>query len=435
MNRFRWRGVRWRGARWQGIVVLTSVVALTAAACGGRNNESSNKPTKKGAPAVTTGFDGKTISLGVITPLTGIAAIIGKPLTNGGEVFFKALNAKGGVAGKYPVKLEVRDSQYNSNTAQQNYSELRDKVVMIEQILGTDVTNSVLSQMRPDDMVASPATLDAEWVRDPNLLPIAAPYQIEAINGLSYWVENGGGKGKTLCALASDDLYGKAGLDGVAFAQKELDFKMGKVVRFDPATSDFTSQLQQLSSGCDAVFLASLPNATLPMMGTASTMNLDVRWIALAPTWVGLLGAGATGPYMKDHYWLTAQGPEWGDTSVAGMKMMIDDQKKYAPDQEPDLYFAFGYAQAFTVNKLLEKAVELGDLSHKGIMDALDELGKVETMGTAGTYTYGPPADRKPPEETTIFSVDPASKGTGFLKSVKTNFVSDAATKFQFPKG
>lgn len=423
-----------RRFRWRAVVALAAAVALTAVACGGRDDEGSKEPTKKGAPATTAGFDGKTITLGVITPQTGIASIIGIPLTKGGEVFFKGLNAKGGIAGKYPVKLEIRDSQYNANTAQQNYSDLRNKVVMIEQILGTDVTNAVLKQMQADNMVASPATLDAEWVRDPNLLPVAAPYQIEAINGLSYWVTEGGGEGKTLCALASDDLYGEAGLDGVEFAQKDLDFKMGKVVRFAPDTSNFSSQVQQLSSGCDAVFLAALPNATLSLMGTAATSKLDVRWIGLAPTWVGLLASGATGSYLKDHFWLAAQGPEWGDVSVPGMKMMIEDQKKYAPDQKPDLYFAFGYAQAFTVAKLLEKAVERGDLSHKGIMDALNELGTVDTMGAAGSYTYGPPEDRKPPEETTIFSVDPAAADVGFLKAVKTNYISDAAKKFEFPK-
>ena len=59
------------------------------------------------APAATTGFDGTTITLGVITPQTGVAALIGKPLTNGNDVFFKRLNDEGGIAGKYKVKLEI----------------------------------------------------------------------------------------------------------------------------------------------------------------------------------------------------------------------------------------------------------------------------------------------------------------------------------------
>ena len=157
-----------------------------------------------------------------------------------------------------------------------------------------------------------------------------------------------------------------------------------------------------------------------------------MRWIGQAPTWVSLLASGATGDYMAQHFWLAAQGPQWGDTSSPGMKQMLDDIARYKPDQKPDLYFAFGYAQAFTVTKLLEKAVELGDLSHAGIKKALNGLGTVDTLGLAGTYTYGPPAQRVPPEQTTIFAVDPSAPGA--LKALKVNYESTAVKSYKFPK-
>lgn len=419
------------GRGWRGVVALACALVLVAAACRGGSSGSSSKG-KKGAPGTTTGFDGKTITLGVISPQTGIASIIGLPLTNGGRVYFQALNAKGGVAGKYKVRLEVRDSQYNSNIAQQNYADLRDRVVMLEQLLGTDITNAVLTQMRPDKMVASPASLDAEWVRNPNLLPVAGPYQMQAINSISYWVNGGGGKGKRLCMIRSDDLYGKAGQNGVEFAAKHLDFKLGTIATFAPDQTDLTAQLQQVSSGCDAVFLVSLPTATLPLMGKAAAQNVDVRWIGLTPTYVYLLAQGATASYLSKHYWIAGQGPEWGDTSFPGMRQLLADTRRYAPDQKPDIYYAFGYVQAFTVTKLLEKAVALGDLSRDGIMKALDQLGTVDTMGLAGTYVYGPPAKRQPPKESTLFSLDPAAPGG--LRALKSNFISDTAKQFQFPK-
>lgn len=416
-------------------LTIVLVVAMVAVACGGGGRGSSDKSNggKSGAPGSTTGFDGTTITVGAISPQTGIASIIGIPLTAGNQVYFDALNAKGGIAGKYKVKLEVRDSAYNSNTAQQNYSDLRDNVAMLAQVLGTDITNALLTPMRQDDMVGAPATLDAEWVRDPNLLPVAGPYQIEAINGLAYWVNEGGGKGKTLCVIRSDDLYGQAGLDGVKYAATKLDFKLGTVAEFPASSTDLTAQLQQVRSGCDAVWLVALPTATIPTMGAAATQALDVRWIGQAPTWVSLLASGATGEYMAKHFWLAAQGPQWGDTSSAGMKQMLDDIAKYKPDQQPDLYFAFGYAQALTVSKLLEKAVELGDLSHAGVKKALDKLGTVDTLGLAGTYKYGPPDQRVPPEQTTIFGVDPSVPGA--LKSLKANFESDTVKSYTFPKG
>jgi len=416
------------------LMVVLAVVAVVAAGCGGggRGDESGSNGGKRGAPGTTTGFDGKTITVGAISPQTGIASIIGIPLTAGNQVYFDALNAKGGIAGKYKVKLEVRDSAYNSNTAQQNYSDLRGNVAMLAQVLGTDITNALLTPMRQDDMVAAPATLDAQWVRDPNLLPVAAPYQIEAINGLDYWVKEGGGKGKTVCVIRSDDLYGQAGLDGVKYAASKLDFKLGKVAEFPAASTDLTAQLQEVRSGCDAVWLVALPTATIPTMGAAAGQSFDVRWIGQAPTWVSLLASGATGDYVAQHYWLAAQGPQWGDLSSPGMKQMLADVAKYKPGQKPDLYFAFGYAQALTVTKLLEKAVALGDLSHAGIKKALNELGTVDTLGLAGTYKYGPPDQRVPPEQTTIFAVD--STVPGALKALKVNYESTTVKSYSFPK-
>jgi ABC-type branched-subunit amino acid transport system substrate-binding protein len=421
--------------RARNLLVVLAVLAMVAAGCGGggRGESSGSGGGKKGAPGNTVGFDGKTITVGAISPQTGIASIIGIPLTAGNQVYFDALNAKGGVAGKYKVKLEVRDSAYNSNTAQQNYSDLRDNVAMLAQVLGTDITNALLTPMRQDDMVAAPATLDAEWVRDPNLLPVAAPYQIEAINGLDYWVNEGGGKGKTLCVIRSDDLYGQAGLDGVKYAASKLDFKLGKVAEFPASSSDLTAQLQEVRTGCDAVWLVALPTATIPTMGAAAGQGLDVRWIGQAPTWVSLLASGATGDYVTKHFWLAAQGPQWGDTTSPGMKQMLADVAKYKPDQKPDLYFAFGYAQALTVAKLLDQAVELGDLSHAGIKKALTKLGTVDTLGLAGTYKYGPPEERVPPEQTTIFAVD--SSVPGALKALKVNYESKTVKSFTFPKG
>jgi hypothetical protein len=62
--------------------------------------------------------------------------------------------------------------------------------------------------------------------------------------------------------------------------------------------------------------------------------------------------------------------------------------------QEPDSYYLFGYVQSQAVTALLEKAVELGDLSKDGIMKANEQLGTVEFGGLLGDYKYGPAAER-----------------------------------------
>ena len=102
------------------LVAVLAAVGLTAAACGGKKSGSSSggSSTSGGGkePAAAPGFDpaAKTIHLGVITPLTGPVAAIGKPLTAGTETWFKYVNEeKGGIAGKYKVVLDEEDSQYN----------------------------------------------------------------------------------------------------------------------------------------------------------------------------------------------------------------------------------------------------------------------------------------------------------------------------------
>src|SRR6476660_6402722 len=99
------------------LVALLAMLGLVAAACGGdKKNSASKTDTSSEAKQLANapGFDlaKKEIRLGVITPLTGPVALIGKPLTAGGEVWFQHVNDAGGIAGKYKVVLDEKDSQY-----------------------------------------------------------------------------------------------------------------------------------------------------------------------------------------------------------------------------------------------------------------------------------------------------------------------------------
>src|SRR5204862_7346273 len=129
----------------------------------------------------------KEIHLGVVTPLTGPAASIGKPLTAGGEVWFQHVNQDlGGIGGKYKVILDEKDSQYVTAQAVQAYQPVKGGVVLVEQLLGTAIVKAVLPLLKQDNMVAAPASLDADWVREPNLIAVGGPYQVQAINAFDY---------------------------------------------------------------------------------------------------------------------------------------------------------------------------------------------------------------------------------------------------------
>jgi ABC-type branched-subunit amino acid transport system substrate-binding protein len=395
----------------------TSVSPVAAA--GGKN------------PPSVPGFDGKTIHLGVITPLSGLASVIGKPLTNGNEVYWAAVNAKGGVAGKYQVKLDEQDSQYMVANALQGYDQVKSSVVGFQQVLGTQIVQAVLQRLKADQLSAGPATLDSLWVKEPNLFPIGAPYQVEAVNGFDYYLKHGG-QGKKICAIAQDDAYGSAGLQGLNFAASHLKFKVAVTTRFATG-SDVSAQVGQLADAkCDAVFVASIPTDTVPIVTKMIGRNFTPQVLGLAPTWLaGMESSPDQGAFLAQHFWLLSEGPEWGDTSVPGMSKLLADQQQYSPSQKPDQYFAFGYAEAWAEDQILEQAVKNGDLSKAGLQKASKEVGKLTFGNLVGDYTYGTSAgSRNPPRDTTIFKVV-AGKPVG-LDILQAPFVSPTAQQLKF---
>src|SRR6516225_7171403 len=91
-------------------VGVVAMLCLFVAACG--SGGSSGGIT--GGPGVD--LNSKTISLGVLTPLSGpVAAPIGIPLTKGEETYFDSVNASGGIGG-FKIKLVERDSKYDPAT-------------------------------------------------------------------------------------------------------------------------------------------------------------------------------------------------------------------------------------------------------------------------------------------------------------------------------
>ena len=384
------------------------------------------------APEPVPGFDGSTIGVGVISDLSGPAAVIGGPLTAGGQVYYDYINSQGGIAGQYMIETVEADHTYNPTTAVQVYNDMKDDVVVVGQLLGTPITNAVLESLKADNVVAAPASLDAFWVPEQNLLPIGAPYQIQAINGLDWWINEGGGSvDQVYCTFVQDDPYGEAGQAGVEFAAERLGITIADTATYVSGDPDYSAQIQQLAgSGCEVVFLTALPSTTGTALGAAAGADFTPQWIAQSPAWINALAESPLAPYLEAYFVVVGEGATWGDESVTGMAGMVANLEQFAPDQEPDYYFAFGYLQAVAVVKLLEEAVANGDLSRDGIIAALNGLGETSFDGLSGDYFYGEPADRVPPRENTIFRVN--TEVPNGVEAIVTGYESEFAAEFEF---
>ena len=101
---------------------------------------------------------------------------------------------------------------------------------------------------------------------------------------------------------------------------------------------------------------------------------------------------------MQQNLWVvTDQGCGWADVGAGceGSKLMQDNMAKYAKDQAPDYYFSFGYVQAMGIHAILEKAVEMRDLSREGIANAFANLKSVDTGELRKALSYGATCQEK----------------------------------------
>jgi ABC-type branched-subunit amino acid transport system substrate-binding protein len=403
---------------------------MVAVACergGGGGGES--------AVARNPGIRNDTIFLGALVPQSDAVALVGKPILAGVEAYLAQVNAdRGGVAGRYKLHLLAEDVTYaNPSTSVQKYNKIRDQVAAIVPILGTDHVNVTLPLLAEDTLLAVPSTMDAEWVREPNLISVLAPYQIAVINGIDYWMTSGGGKGKVLCSLVMSTGYGEAAEEGAQFAARANGTTVAVSAKFRPGDQDYVAQITQLKNArCEGVVLTSLPTETARILGTAAQLQFTPRWIATGPSWHAVLGESPIANYAKQTMWVSFDGGEWGDTTQAGMRDVLRAVANHAPAQKPDLYFTAGYIFAHSAVAVLEEAARQGDLSRTGIAKALTTLGVVSHGGLTGDYRYGPIETREPPRVTSILAIDPSKPG-GFTL-VKRDHASESARSFSLEK-
>ncbi|MFN0177864.1 MAG: ABC transporter substrate-binding protein [Gemmatimonadales bacterium] len=408
--------------RFADIWTVATIGMTLVAGCGGGTAGS-------GYPGVV----GDTIAIGALLPLSDAVAVIGKPTAAGMQAYASQINAAGGIAGKYRLKVIEEDITYaNPSTGAQKYQKIKSDVALFGSVLGTDQVNGLLPLLEEDSLIVIPTTFDVEWVRERFLLPWGTPYQAWAINGVAYYREQPGNASRRICSLVLATGYGEAGAQGLDFAATALGFEIAARATFRQDDQDFVAPITQLkNAGCEAVFLASLPGVTGKVLGAAAQLGFTPQWIAQGASWHQSLINSPLIDYYEKHLWIVLLGREWGDTTVVGMRAMTDAVAKYGPPaQVADVYLALGYLLGRTAHALIEEAIRLGDLSRAGILRATESV-VVRYDGLWPEYRYGPTGSREPPRTVSIFRVDRTKPFGASLIAV--DYESPAARAFPIP--
>jgi len=288
-------------------------------------------------------------------------------------------------------------------------------------------------------MLVSAASLDSILARQQYMILIGTPYRLQVENGLEYATKVATQLGVTnpkIGIISQDDAYGQDGLAGYNEALGCYP-TLSNVAQatYELTDTTYTAQVTKMKqAGAQFVVLTAIPTVAAGIIGTAAQAGYFPQWILNSPAWAnGLLAVSPqfTG-LLEKSVWVVAQGATWGDRSQPGMAEMLDNIAKYAPDQKPDGYFQFGYAEAKVTYAILKKAIANGDLTRDGLLKAFNSLGSVDLGGLFGANAqYGSsPNQRVPTRDNSVYGIDTTIPNN--FKNLSGDFVGTCAAKSNF---
>jgi len=364
--------------------------------CGGNPDRENAAGNPGGGPGVSD----TDIRLGVLTDESGPRKGIGVLRLRAARVFFQALNDDGGIKGRR-VHLVFGDHQSSREVAVEKYLDMRDSVLMYEQMFPVAFFKDELAR---DEILASPVARYSSLAGDRHLVMTGTSYRVEMSNAVDWLAGTlNNPNGTRIGAVTQPDDYGADALAGIEDGARTHGFDLVAKLTFQPADHDYSSQVTALKeAGVEHIFMATTPRATAEIVeGCAdigftpgfigNTFSFDPQIIIDNPKLKSLFENG----------WKTSGAfAHWGE-DVPGMKTMLDAVRRYAPDQKPDAFFVQGWIQAGIVAEILERAAAADDLTRPGMARALDTMADVETGGLSGRLSYGRDVPGQPPSRQT----------------------------------
>ena len=411
------------------IVATGAAAAMLFAASGcGSKGESSSSSGSSGGGSIKTGpgVADKTITLGILTDLSGVFAPLAKPLTQANQLFWKDQNAKGGVCNRQ-VKLIVKDHGYDPQKAVVQYRDLAPKIAGLQQLLGSPITAALLPTLKTDRMISLLSAWPSSLLGNDFVIEIGAPYDIEMINLLDYLKSQGKIKsGDKIGHVYFEGEYGENGLKGTKYYAS----KNGMTVveqKIQPTDEDMSGQVAALKrAGVKAIAVTTGPKQLASIAGIAASQGLNVPIVGNNPTFDPALMASPAAKALRANTILAQSGAPF-TLNQPQVKQVADAFLKAHGKKNAKASVQFGYVQAKVMYEILNKACQNKDLTREGIIKAARQLSGVNTGGlVAGTLDYtkvGQPSTRS------VYLVKPADV-TGGLTVIKGPVESGTAKSY-----
>ena len=411
-------------------VVAAVTVAFALAACGSKGDDSSSGGGGGGEVKTGPGVTANQIRIGEMTDLTGVFGVLGKAITQGQKVFWDNANAEGGVCGR-KIQLVVRDHGYDPQNAVSQYRDISPNIAAIGQMVGSPIAAALGPQMQRDNMLSVLAAWPPTLLKAENIAILGASYDIEAINGIDWMMENKGlKKGGKIGALYFEGDYGEGGFAGVKAAAKMNDLEVveQKIKATDEDMSAAVSKFRR--EQVDAIWLTVAPGQTASLAGVAAAQGLNVPIGGNGPVFSVTLLKTPAKKALEKNLTVFASGAPFGLEEGTVQEAASAFSEKH-PKEQKQAAAIFGYSEATVTKAVLEKACEDKDLSREGIVKAFRSIEDLDTGGLVAGKLDFTEVGQASGRAVYVGQVD--SSVDGGIKADPEPFESENAKSFETP--
>lgn len=411
------------------IRALTAAAACVAAlaACTTTNPDAGNGAAQGGTLRTGNGVTDSSISIGVLTDLSGPFAAGAAVQVKEKQAYWEARNQQGGVCGRQ-VKLEVQDHGYDPQKAVSLYRSMAPNVVALQQVLGSPMVAAVLPLAEEDGLYVGGMGWASVALKHKVAQVPGATYSIEGANAVDYLVDTlKVAKGSKIGHVYFVGDYGSDALAGAKHAAQQRGVEIVPI-EITPRDTDLSAQAAALQqAGVAGVILSAAPSQLASLAGVLGSRGVNVPIVGNTPTFnPALLDTPARQALVANVYSITSIAPYTGDgPGVKKAVQLFEAKSSTGKGWEVPL----AYAQADLLARALDTACKNGDLTPEGVVEAMRRTSGLDTEGLfAGPLNYTEVG--KPPLRTVFVSkVDPSVPGG--LK-VQTTLEGPSAKSYQF---
>jgi ABC-type branched-subunit amino acid transport system substrate-binding protein len=358
------------------------------------------------------GISAESISLGVLTDMTGPFKGTSVFRIRGYELYLDDVNKRGGVCGRR-IELKQKDHAYDVQKALDGYFELEPQVLGFIDVVGQPMTAAIEPDLMQTRALTVPVSWAASLLGNPHMMVVGTTYDLDIINGLDHYKRKGLlAAGDTVGHVHLRGSFGDNALEGSRFVAENWNMKVAEQAVTE-TTANLVDQITALkTAGAKVLVLSLTPPQTAAAVGIAAQLGWTVPILSSAVSYDPAIMESPVAPVFAKQVLLTSPVAPW-NADVEGVRQLRDSYHKRFPGEEGTLNTVHGYTVAMAFVAVLEKACGKRDLTRDGVLRAFHDTNNLTTKSLTGELRFSLVGR---PSATQSYMARPDAKVAGTLK-------------------